>query len=131
MPPTGPRTAAGKAIASRNAVKHGLLSGSPLATPLESAEEWQSHREGILEDLPPRGQAETCLAERAALLMWRLRRVALAEVAAVELSLSRVEDDYLRGGGGARAVGPGECRQHPETLRGDAAEAVRLIELLV
>src|SRR4051794_10254248 len=57
MPPTGPRTPVGKAISSRNATRHGLLSNSVLATPHESKEEWQAHREGILDDLQPRGQA--------------------------------------------------------------------------
>src|SRR5437870_4023830 len=80
----GPKTEAGKAASSRNALRHGLLSESPLAAPFESAEEWQAHRQAILDDLLPLGQgirpvwAEACLAERAALLLWRLRRVACA-----------------------------------------------------
>src|SRR4051794_20440728 len=101
MRPTGPRTPEGKAIASRNATKHGLLSKQPLATPFESNEEWLAHRDAIVDDLQPRDHAETCLAERAASLMWRLRRVPLAEVEAVNLAYAAAEDDYLRGGRGA------------------------------
>jgi hypothetical protein len=80
MPCTGPTTEAGKAAFSRNAVKHGLLSESPVVTALETYDDWQSHRDGVLADLAPRGQMETCLAERAALLIWRLRRTAEAEI---------------------------------------------------
>src|SRR5262245_49762634 len=94
MKPGGPKTDAGKAASSRNALRHGLLSESPLAAPYESADEWHAHRQAVVEDLQPTGQAEACLAERAALLLWRLRRVAHAEVAAIEGRLAAVETDY-------------------------------------
>src|SRR5205814_2066245 len=92
----GPKTGAGKAVSSRNALRHGLLSESPLAAPYESAGEWQAHRDATLDDLQPTGHAEACLAERVALLLWRLRRVSCAEVAAIEARLSSVEADYKR-----------------------------------
>ena len=118
MPATGPTTEAGKAASSRNAVKHGLLSEAPVVTCLESQEDWQDHREAVLEDLlgsarpdaePARGsglpssdfrlrtsvggQMQLCLAERAALLNWRLRRIACAEADSVNAGLEALQLD--------------------------------------
>ena len=76
----GPKTEAGKAASSRNALRHGLLSEAPLTAAYEKPDEWQAHLRAIVESLAPRDQAEACLAERVALLHWRLRRCAAAEV---------------------------------------------------
>ena len=76
--PTGPRTAAGKAVSSMNAVTHGLTAKTPLL-PGEDAAEFRSFVWGMVNDLSPVGPAESELAHRAALLMWRRRRVADAE----------------------------------------------------
>ena len=78
-PSTGPRTPAGKAVSSRNAVSHGLLSAAPLATPYEQPQDWQDHRAAILERLAPADHLETTLAEHIALLLWRRARVSRAE----------------------------------------------------
>ena len=51
----GPKTAAGKAAVSRNAVKHGITSASPVIPGMESDEEWQAYRSGIIESLEPEG----------------------------------------------------------------------------
>jgi hypothetical protein len=70
---TGPRTAEGKATASRNAVKHGLLA-EQVVIHGEDPEEFDLYREGMLAELAPMGGIETMLAERAVSLAWRLRR---------------------------------------------------------
>jgi len=70
---TGPRTAAGKERASRNAIKHGLLAREAVIAG-EDPEEFEIYREGMLEELGPAGQVETLLAERVVSLSWRLRR---------------------------------------------------------
>jgi hypothetical protein len=44
---TGPKTVAGKAASSRNAIKHAVLAASPVLPGLESPEEWDGHRAGI------------------------------------------------------------------------------------
>lgn len=75
---TGPRTAAGKAVAKLNAVSHGLRSAAPVV-PGERAKDWHDHKAGMLAALAPVGTLETELADRAALLLWRLRRVATFE----------------------------------------------------
>jgi len=90
----GPKTETGKAVSSHNATRHGLLAEAPLVTPVEKAEDWEAHRLAVMEELSPDGQMEACLAERAALLIWRLRRVACAEVAAIEPLQAFVEQDY-------------------------------------
>ncbi|MEN6338469.1 MAG: hypothetical protein ABFE01_29790 [Phycisphaerales bacterium] len=70
---TGPRTAEGKATASRNAVKHGLLA-EQVVIHGEDPAEFDLYRQGMLEELAPEGAVETMLAERAVSLAWRLRR---------------------------------------------------------
>ena len=71
----GPKTKAGKAAVSRNAVKHGITSASPVIPGMESDEEWQAYRSGIIESLEPEGRLETVLAVRIAELLWRFDRV--------------------------------------------------------
>ncbi len=56
---------------------------------LERAEDWEEHRDGVLESLRPEGHLETVLAERVALLSWRLHRVTRYESGAIATSKSR------------------------------------------
>jgi hypothetical protein len=79
---TGPKTAAGKLVASKNALVHGLRSVAPVV-PGESAEDWEAHRAGIVAALAPVGTLEAELAERVASLAWRLRRATAYETGAV------------------------------------------------
>lgn len=79
----GPKSADGKAVARLNAIAHGLRALSPVI-PGERAKDWNDHRAGIISALMPTGTLETELAERVALLTWRLRRVAVYETALVE-----------------------------------------------
>jgi hypothetical protein len=72
---TGPRTAAGKAVVAQNAVKHGLLAREGLLRG-EDREEYEMHREALLEELNPAGVLETMLAARIVHLTWRLHRAA-------------------------------------------------------
>ncbi len=76
----GPKTAVGKAKVSRNAVKHGITSPSPVIPRMESEEEWQAFRSGILESLEPEGRLEAVLG-RLAELLWRFGRVIRYEAA--------------------------------------------------
>jgi hypothetical protein len=70
---TGPRTAEGKATASHNAVKHGLLA-EQVVIHGEDPAQFDLYREGMLAELAPVGAVEEMLAERAVSLAWRLRR---------------------------------------------------------
>ena len=61
----GPKTAAGKARVSNNALTHGI-SSTRLVVLGESDAEWEAHRRAILEALAPAGALELALAERVA-----------------------------------------------------------------
>jgi hypothetical protein len=92
---TGPKTDGGKARSSKNALRHGLRSDLPVL-PGERAEDWQAHRDGIVGSLAPAGGLETALAERVALSLWRLRRVASYETAVTALGIEEVPEDTRR-----------------------------------
>lgn len=87
---TGPRTAEGKAAVARNATRHGIFSSVPVI-PGECPEQWEGHRAGVVESLAPVGLLEVNLAERAALLLWRLHRLARHEVETVAAAMEEVE----------------------------------------
>jgi hypothetical protein len=89
---TGPKTDSGKVRSSKNALRYGLRSELPVL-PGERAEEWDAHRDGIVQSLAPSGGLETALAERVALSLWRLRRVASYETAVTALSIEEVSED--------------------------------------
>jgi len=71
---TGPRTPSGKAIASMNAVKHGLSSRKPLI-PGEDEAEFAQFTSDWVNELRPFGPRERLAAEQAIMAAWRLRRV--------------------------------------------------------
>jgi hypothetical protein len=75
---TGPKTPEGKAIASRNAVTHGLFARMPVISG-ENEAEFQAYTEHWLGDLKPVGATEEFLAERIIGIAWRLRRVGQIE----------------------------------------------------
>jgi hypothetical protein len=62
--------------------------------PGENADEWEAHRNAIVDDLAPHGAMELALAERVALTLWRLRRVVRFERDLITNAQS--EDELLR-----------------------------------
>jgi hypothetical protein len=91
---TGPRSPNGKARSSRNAVRHGLLSLSPVVVAFERPEAWETHLQGILKACDPVGHLEGELAQRIALTFWRLARIAHFEAENTQFDL-----DWLRSPG--------------------------------
>jgi hypothetical protein len=75
----GPKTPQGRLAVRLNASTHGVLSAQPVVNAYERAEDWESHREAIVDSLCPEGGMEGVLAERVALCSWRLNRVVLYE----------------------------------------------------
>ena len=71
---TGPRTGAGKAISSKNSLRHGLLS-KQITLPDEDREAFTSFIREMTAKLAPEGPLEELLAERVTANAWRLRRV--------------------------------------------------------
>ena len=70
----GPKTVAGKAVSSRNAVKYGLLCRNLFRFPWEDAETFQLIHASLLDELQPQGVREHLLVEQIFSLIWRLRR---------------------------------------------------------
>ena len=79
----GPRTLSGKAIASMNALKHGLSARSPLI-PGEDEAEFTAYTAAWVDELKPAGAMQEFLAERIIAIAWRLRRIGRLEAALFE-----------------------------------------------
>jgi hypothetical protein len=90
---TGPKSEAGKDIAKLNAVRHGGLSPLPVLPEVETHDAWQTHLDGTLESLRPMSHLETVLAERVALLLWRMNRVVRFEREITAVGQERVVHD--------------------------------------
>jgi hypothetical protein len=100
-----------------NATKHGILSPLPVVTAFETVVDWEQHRNAIIESLDPAPGMEEMLAERVALLSWRLNRVIMYEVARIQQRQDAALD-YVR-------------RSRATTLKypvSDRNEALRLVE---
>ncbi len=95
-PTGGPKMEAGKEVSRWNATRHGIRSPAPVVPGLEKAEDWEAHRDGVLESLSPEGHLENVLAERVALLSWRLHRVTRYERETIALSQEKAEEDFDR-----------------------------------
>jgi hypothetical protein len=87
---TGPRTADGKAAVARNATRHGIFAAVPVL-PGECPEAWETHRAGVVDSLAPVGLLEVNLAARAALLLWRLQRLARYEAETTASEMENVD----------------------------------------
>ncbi len=90
---SGPATEGGKEVARWNATQHGMRSPAPVVPGIETHEDWERHLSGTLESLDPGGHLETVLAERVALLSWRLHRATRYETESISLSQEKAEDD--------------------------------------
>jgi hypothetical protein len=84
-PSTGPRTEAGKAISSRNAVKHNLCSKRLTGTDLE---ELNAIRAKLDNEWEPSTETERMLLDQMALSQWRMDR-------ALSLELNAFDDTQL------------------------------------
>jgi hypothetical protein len=78
--PPGPRSEIGKAIASRNALKHGIFANAMVLTS-DLRQMYDSLLSGLREDLKPIGTLEEVLVEKLAVLIWRYRRLIFTETA--------------------------------------------------
>ena len=88
----GPKTAEGKARSSRNAVKHGLRSPHRfILEDVESPEEWEEFKLGIIESYQPVGTLELELAINVAWDLWKLRRCRLHENAVLSKQVEETE----------------------------------------
>ena len=117
----GPATQNGKAIVRWNATRHGISSPKPVVPGLEKQEDWESHLEGIMENLSPVGHLEVTLAERIALTCWRLHRVTRYETETIAISQEQVEEDIHRKAIFLRSLRDNPyAPTHPEDVRFEA-----------
>jgi hypothetical protein len=103
----GPKTAEGKAIVARNAIKFGFLARDPVA-PGEDAAQWTEFRAGMMASLAPVGEPEKMLAGLIVDCAWRLRRFPAVE-AGLYVANCREEDSnwgqaFLRDCEGAGSI---------------------------
>lgn len=84
-----------KTAASLNAVSHGITSVTPVIPGMEREQDWLAHRDGISESLAPEGHLERVLAERIALLLWRLQRVTRLENAVAAYQVDQTVPDRI------------------------------------
>jgi hypothetical protein len=103
----GPRTAAGRARSSRNALRHGLCARTHLLLPDERAADFAAFAAALIAELAPEGPLQAVLAERVAVAAWRLARADRLEAEALAF---RMRTDgtsglaLIRDGNGTRAV---------------------------
>lgn len=93
---TGPRTTAGKAKSSKNAVRTGLT-GQTVLLPADDVEEYTAFVAGFTSDFAPVGPAECELVQSIANTHWRLRRIRALEFALYTHGHNQFEnafDDY-------------------------------------
>ncbi len=77
----GPRTVAGKARVSKNAMKHGLASAQHLVFADEDPADFVAFEDALFEELDPQTVLEGACVRRIVGLHWRLRRVPEFETA--------------------------------------------------
>jgi hypothetical protein len=93
---TGPRTKQGKRRASLNSTKHGVFS-KVVVLEGESRVEYERLLAGLRETLRPVGALEELLVEKLATLVWRQRRLLIAEGAEIRKNTQFLElDQRLR-----------------------------------
>ncbi|MGO9590056.1 MAG: hypothetical protein ACLP3K_08450 [Candidatus Acidiferrales bacterium] len=87
---SGPRTAAGKQRSKYNARKHGIFS-QEIVLKDESRSQYESLLAGLLDYFEPIGFLEEMLVEKLATLLWRQRRLLVAENAEIHRGAELIE----------------------------------------
>ena len=123
---TGPRSAAGKAASSANALVHGFTAARTLVLADEDEAVFHALRQDVIADLDPLDVVQAALAQRIALLLWRLERASRLEAELFEYGELRAQRSRER----AREEGePGEpCASDDEEMRAGAPLAALLVE---
>jgi len=94
----GPNTDEGKAISSRNSLRHGLRAKA-VVLPEESQEEFDELREDYIQRFQPADRVESDLVNTMAVARWRLLRIASIEsgilTEGINLAIKFDEDNHL------------------------------------
>jgi hypothetical protein len=129
---TGPRTAQGKERSKRNAIKHGIFSQVALLKG-ESRAQFDALLNGLRDSLQPEGALEETLVEKIALLVWRQRRLIIAETAEIQSSMEfQSWNDVQRRAEGATKISEHEIRHQGGLIQriADAEVLEGCLELL-
>lgn len=98
---TGAKTAEGKLIVSKNAVKHGVFTKDLIIQAGDGKEELKEYQEildNLVECLKPEGQMESLLVEKIAVDFWRLRRVIRFETGSIRKVLDSIIEKFYTPG---------------------------------
>jgi hypothetical protein len=109
-----------------NAARHGIRSPAPVVPGIEKAEDWEEHRDGVLDSLSPEGHLEFVLAERVALISWRLHRATRYETESIALAQEKMAEDLAR----ARTFEPDSGPGDPEVAQASLKRAQAYYRLL-
>ena len=122
---TGPRSAAGKAASAANALVHGFTAARTLVLADEDEGAFATMRRCVVADLDPLDAVQAALAQRIAILLWRLERASRleAEVFAHGDLLARRSRERAHGDGE-----PGAGCGIEEAMRAEAPLAAVLVE---
>lgn len=96
---TGPTSPEGKAVVSRNAVRHGIFAKDLVINAGDGREDALEYQELLTElksDLAPVGRMEMMLVEKIAVNYWRLRRVVRYETGEIRERLDDFRESALR-----------------------------------
>jgi hypothetical protein len=95
---TGPFTPEGKALVSRNAIKHGIFAKDLVIAAGDGQEDELEYHELLAElkkDLAPEGRIEMLLVEKIAVNYWRLRRLIRYETGEIRGRLDDFRENAL------------------------------------
>lgn len=95
---TGPKTKEGKAIVSRNGIKHGLLSQKPPVLETEEGQAFQGLLESLTDEWQPQTATERLCVEQIAMAQFRLYRLWATEAAAANYEMLMIMQQPVAGG---------------------------------
>ena len=90
-----PKDRDSSAHAEQNPILNALFSTDPVIEGFETIEDWNEHRDTVVQGLNPVGKLETLHAERAAMYLWRLDRVIRFEVVATQFDHNEVFAEFI------------------------------------
>lgn len=96
---TGPRTPEGKATSKLNATTHGIFSRVAVLKE-ESHEDYDALLDGLQQSFQPVGTLEAVLVDKMATILWRYRRLLLAEVGEIRQNSLSLDSVALSAGRG-------------------------------
>ncbi len=94
---TGPKTTNGKEVVSKNAIKHGIFTKDLIVSSdieNESADEYQSILNNLVDCLLPCNQMESLLVEKIAADFWRLRRTIRFETGSIARAVESLLSEF-------------------------------------